>query len=49
MNMRPVLQKFLKGDNFTSNISMSAANESIILDLSLPCPPFDLKDKIPLL
>ena len=40
-----VLQKFIKGKNFSSNFSMSATDKSII-DLSLPCLPFDLKDTL---
>ena len=40
----PVLQKILKGENFSSDFSMSATDESSLLDLSLPCLPFDPKD-----
>jgi hypothetical protein len=41
----PVLQKILKGDNFSSYFSMSAAHKSFLY-LSLPSLslPFDLKD-----
>jgi hypothetical protein len=35
-----LLQKILKGENFSFKFLMSATNESL-LDLSLPCLPFD--------
>ena len=39
----PLLQKFLKGENFASNFSISATDESLLY-LSLPCLSFDVKD-----
>ena len=38
-----VFQKIQKCDDFYSTFSMSATDNESLLDLSLPCLPFDLK------
>ena len=40
----PVIQKILKGENFASNSLCQPLMSPFLLDLSLPCLPFDVKD-----